>query len=113
MANYSHDRIVPFKDSELGKKEQVAEMFDKIAFRYDFLNRFLSGGIDIYWRRRAIREVGAGLRAATAGGTMIPAGGNSMNLAGGNPMILDVATGTADMAILMTRYLAGVRVTGV
>ncbi len=57
MANYSHDRIVPFKDSELSKKQQVAEMFDKIAFRYDFLNHFLSGGIDLYWRRRAIREL--------------------------------------------------------
>jgi demethylmenaquinone methyltransferase/2-methoxy-6-polyprenyl-1,4-benzoquinol methylase len=91
MANYSHDRIVPFKDSELGKKQQIAEMFDKIAFRYDFLNRFLSGGIDIYWRRRAIRE----LRGTT-----------TLN-------ILDVATGTGDMAILMTRHLAGARITGI
>src|ERR1700709_1718762 len=75
MAKYSHDRIVPFKDSELGKKQQVAAMFDKIAFRYDFLNRFLSGGIDIYWRRQAIRELralgakgpGAGVSAGAAG----------------------------------------------
>src|SRR5579871_5297063 len=89
MANYSHDRIVPFSDSELGKKQQVAEMFDKIAFRYDFLNRFLSGGIDIYWRRRAIREVGDAA------------------------VLLDVATGTADMAIMMTRHIPGARVTGV
>jgi demethylmenaquinone methyltransferase/2-methoxy-6-polyprenyl-1,4-benzoquinol methylase len=93
MANYSHDRIVPYKDSQLGKKEQVAEMFDKIAFRYDFLNRFLSGGIDIYWRRRAIREVSAGI--------------------GSEGAILDVATGTADMAIMMARYLHAVRITGV
>jgi len=57
MANYSHDRIVPFKDSDLGKKQQIAAMFDKIAFRYDFLNHFLSGGIDGYWRKRAIREL--------------------------------------------------------
>src|ERR1700744_3678570 len=91
MTNYSHDRIVPFKDSELGKKQQIAEMFDKIAFRYDFLNRFLSGGIDIYWRRRAIRE----LQRTT-----------TLN-------ILDVATGTGDMAILMTRHLAGARITGI
>jgi len=93
MANYSHDRIVPFKDSQLGKKQQVAEMFDKIAFRYDFLNRFLSGGIDIYWRRRAIREAGAGIGSGGA--------------------ILDVATGTADMAIMMARHLHAVRITGV
>src|ERR1700753_1625579 len=97
MANYSHDRIVPFKDSQLGKKQQVAEMFDKIAFRYDFLNRFLSGGIDVYWRRRAIREVAAGI------------GKDAMPTAGTNRAILDVATGTADMAIMMARYLQTVR----
>jgi demethylmenaquinone methyltransferase / 2-methoxy-6-polyprenyl-1,4-benzoquinol methylase len=91
MANYSHDRIVPFKDSELGKKQQIAAMFDKIAFRYDFLNRFLSGGIDIYWRRRAIREL-----ASTSTKT-----------------ILDVATGTADMAIMMARYLSVSHITGI
>ena len=91
MANYSHDRIVPFKDSELGKKQQVAEMFDKIAFRYDFLNRLLSGGSDIYWRRQAIRELRA-LQPQT---------------------ILDVATGTGDMAIMMARYLPQSQLTGV
>lgn len=97
MANYSHDRIVPFKDSGLGKKQQVAEMFDKIAFRYDFLNRFLSGGIDLYWRRRAIREL-RGLRGMDDASPL---------------MVLDVATGTGDMAIMMTRHLPGVRVTGI
>ncbi len=92
MANYSHDRIVPFKDSELGKKQQVAEMFDKIAFRYDFLNRLLSGGSDIYWRRQAIREVAKYK---------------------GNMAILDVATGTGDMAIMMARYFPQSQLTGV
>ena len=95
MANYSHDRVVPFKDSEQGKKQQVAEMFDKIAFRYDFLNRFLSGGIDLYWRRRAIRE----LKGVAAGN--------------GGMKVLDVATGTGDMAIMLTKQLAGSQVTGV
>ena len=46
MTEYQHDKIVPFKESAISKKEQVAEMFNRIAFRYDFLNRFLSGGID-------------------------------------------------------------------
>jgi len=100
MANYSHDRIVPFKDSELGKKQQIAAMFDKIAFRYDFLNRFLSGGIDIYWRRRAIRE----LTGVAGGHTAVAATTKT---------ILDVATGTADMAIMMARYLSASHITGI
>jgi demethylmenaquinone methyltransferase/2-methoxy-6-polyprenyl-1,4-benzoquinol methylase len=102
MTNYSHDRIVPFKDSELGKKQQIAEMFDKIAFRYDFLNRFLSGGIDLYWRRRVIRE----LRGLT-GGFAVTDG------AAAGPAILDVATGTADMAIMLSRYLSPAHITGI
>ena len=112
MTNYSHDRIVPFKDSELGKKQQIAEMFDKIAFRYDFLNRFLSGGIDLYWRRRVIRE----LRGVNAGATMgagMSGSGVAGGAAGAGPAVLDVATGTADMAIMMTRYLPAARITGI
>ena len=86
-----HDSIVPFKDSQLTKKEQVARMFDKIAFRYDFLNRFLSGGIDLYWRRRAIRE-----------------------LYEVNPeTVLDVATGTGDVAIMICKQLAVKKVIGI
>jgi len=89
----------------LGKKQQVAAMFDKIAFRYDFLNRFLSGGVDLYWRRRAIRELkgGNGPDAAAKSGV---ASAESMN-------ILDVATGTGDMAIMLTKQLTGAHVTGV
>jgi demethylmenaquinone methyltransferase / 2-methoxy-6-polyprenyl-1,4-benzoquinol methylase len=91
MAKFSHDTIVPFKDSPLAKKQQVAEMFDRIASRYDFLNRFLSGGIDLRWRKKAIAE-----------------------LAAYNPkQILDVATGTADMAILMSRRLSPETITGI
>lgn len=91
MTTYNHDSIVPFKDSEATKKQQIASMFDRIAFRYDFLNRFLSGGIDIYWRKRTIREL--------------------KNL---NPKsILDVATGTADMALMMHKYLAPQKITGI
>jgi demethylmenaquinone methyltransferase / 2-methoxy-6-polyprenyl-1,4-benzoquinol methylase len=123
MANYSHDRVVPFKDSELGKKQQVAAMFDKIAFRYDFLNRFLSGGIDLYWRRRAIRELRGPNEADVALEGVVAAGGR-VGLNGGMAAkagvaaregmnVLDVATGTGDMAIMLTKQLTGSHVTGV
>ncbi len=86
-----HDTIVPFKDSALTKKEQVASMFDNIAFRYDFMNRFLSVGIDVYWRKRAIRELKE----------LKP------------KRILDMATGTGDVAILTYKYLKPVKITGI
>jgi demethylmenaquinone methyltransferase / 2-methoxy-6-polyprenyl-1,4-benzoquinol methylase len=69
--------VVPYKDEQSGKKEQVAKMFDNISHRYDFLNHFLSLGIDRGWRRKAI----ALLREQKP------------------KQILDVATGTADFAI--------------
>jgi demethylmenaquinone methyltransferase/2-methoxy-6-polyprenyl-1,4-benzoquinol methylase len=71
------EKITPYKDSSLNKKKQVAKMFNNIALRYDFLNHFLSFGIDRYWRRKAI----ATLREKK------PA------------LILDIATGTGDFAI--------------
>ncbi len=70
-------KIVPDTASNLSKKEQVAEMFNNIAGRYDFLNHFLSMGIDKGWRKKAIAEV-AQIKPAS---------------------ILDVATGTGDMSI--------------
>ena len=74
----SRNKIVtPFKDSDSSKKEQVAEMFDNISHRYDFLNHFLSFGIDKLWRKKAIKIIGKY-----------------------NPkLILDIATGTGDFAI--------------
>ena len=57
MSDYAHDTVVPDRNSELGKKQQVAGMFDDIAFRYDFLNRFLSAGIDIRWRKKALKQI--------------------------------------------------------
>lgn len=69
--------VVPLPDSGLSKKEQVAGMFDRIAGRYDFLNHFLSLGIDKGWRRKAINTLK----------DIEP------------KKILDVATGTGDLAI--------------
>lgn len=69
--------VVPYKDLDTNKKEQVALMFDKIAVKYDFLNHFLSLGIDRSWRRKTIAEL-KGHRPST---------------------ILDIATGTGDLAI--------------
>ena len=91
MTKYSHDTIVPFTGSEKSKKEQVAGMFDQIAFRYDLLNRVLSGGVDIYWRRRAIRELAA----------LKP------------QVVLDVATGTGDVAIMTYKYLHPQKIIGI
>ena len=91
MVQFEHDTIVPDRDSALTKKQQVAQMFDNIAFRYDFLNRFLSGGIDIVWRRKAIKQ-----------------------LKEINPKnILDVATGTADVALMTYKMLKPEKVTGI
>lgn len=88
---FPHDPIVPFKSSEKEKKEQVAEMFDSIAPRYDQMNRFLSARIDIGWRKKAIRllQKDAPLK------------------------ILDVATGTGDMAIMAARMLSPVIIDGI
>lgn len=91
MTQFAHDEIVPLKDSELSKKEQVADMFDNIAYRYDFLNRFLSVGIDVLWRKKAIRQLKK----------LDP------------KKILDVATGTADVAIMTARILQPVKITGI
>ena len=91
MTGFAHDTVVPLKNSRLPKKDQVASMFDKIAFRYDFLNRFLSAGIDIKWRKKAIDQLS----------TTRP------------KKILDVATGTADMAILASGRLHPTKITGI
>ena len=51
--------VTPYNDATRTKKEQVEEMFDNIAHRYDFLNHLLSLGIDITWRRKAVKYIGA------------------------------------------------------
>lgn len=73
--------VVPYQDSSDSKKKQVAEMFDNISHKYDFLNHFLSLGIDKGWRKKAINELAS----------LAPA------------RILDIATGTGDLAIEAAR----------
>ncbi|MFL0161472.1 bifunctional demethylmenaquinone methyltransferase/2-methoxy-6-polyprenyl-1,4-benzoquinol methylase UbiE [Aquirufa salirivi] len=69
--------VVPYKNQSQGKKEQVAEMFNSISPKYDFLNHLLSGGIDIIWRKKAINLLkNKGIKS-----------------------LLDIATGTGDFAI--------------
>ncbi|WP_432222837.1 bifunctional demethylmenaquinone methyltransferase/2-methoxy-6-polyprenyl-1,4-benzoquinol methylase UbiE [Flavobacterium sp. TMP13] len=77
-------KITPYKDSALGKKEQVAQMFDNISGDYDNLNRVISFGIDVKWRKKVLKIV-----ADKAPKT-----------------ILDIATGTGDLAILMAETKA-------
>jgi demethylmenaquinone methyltransferase / 2-methoxy-6-polyprenyl-1,4-benzoquinol methylase len=69
--------VKPYAHSNEGKKEQVRTMFDNIALRYDLLNKILSAGIDKRWRKKLVELLKAD---------------NPQN-------ILDVATGTAELAI--------------
>ncbi len=91
MTNFAHDTVVPYKNSDSSKKQQVADMFDDIAVKYDFLNRFLSAGIDIGWRKKAIRQLQ----------DLHP------------KKILDVATGTADVAIMASGILKPEKIIGI
>ena len=73
--------VTPYKNSCLSKKEQIVKMFDKISKKYDFLNHFLSLGLDIYWRNQLVNHVKKQ---------------QPKN-------ILDVATGTCDLAIALIK----------
>ncbi|HJD86702.1 MAG TPA: bifunctional demethylmenaquinone methyltransferase/2-methoxy-6-polyprenyl-1,4-benzoquinol methylase UbiE, partial [Empedobacter falsenii] len=79
MANHQHDSVTPYDSSDLNKKKQVEQMFDNISPKYDLLNRVLSMGIDIQWRKDVIKMVKASQPQT----------------------ILDIATGTGDLAIMM------------
>ncbi|WP_109831349.1 bifunctional demethylmenaquinone methyltransferase/2-methoxy-6-polyprenyl-1,4-benzoquinol methylase UbiE [Reichenbachiella versicolor] len=83
--------VLPYKDQTGSKKEQVSQMFDSISKKYDFLNHFLSMGIDIIWRKKAMKQLKA----------------NQPKL------ILDVATGTGDLAIEALKSLQPDKVIGV
>lgn len=91
MGKFAHDTVVPDLASNLPKKEQVAIMFDQIAPKYDFLNRFLSAGIDIYWRKKAL----------------------SLLKKHQPEQILDIATGTADLAIMAAKILRPKKIIGI
>ena len=84
------ETIKPY-DNSRPKTEQVEEMFDSIAPAYDFMNRAMTFGIDKLWRRRAVKLV-----AATS-----------------PRRILDVATGTGDLAIRLARAIPSSHITGI
>ena len=84
------ENVTPYKDSTLGKKEQVSKMFDGISGGYDKLNRVISFGIDVKWRRK-VRKLVAAVRPKE---------------------ILDIATGTGDLAIMMSD-IDGASITGI
>jgi demethylmenaquinone methyltransferase/2-methoxy-6-polyprenyl-1,4-benzoquinol methylase len=91
MSQFAHDKVVPYSQSNASKKEQVASMFDSIAKKYDFLNRFLSLGIDQGWRKKAISYLKE------------------------KPLdhLLDIATGTADMALMAFKQIHPKKITGI
>ena len=91
MTEFAHDTVMPMMESGLSKKEQVARMFNHISSRYDLLNRLLSGGIDVRWRKKALQE----FREL-----------HPKNL-------LDVATGTADVAIMAAQMYPSLRIKGI
>ena len=71
------EKLVKPYNSEKSKKEEVAEMFNNISANYDFLNHFLSLGIDHLWRKKAIKQL------------------KNLEV----KKIIDIATGTGDFAI--------------
>ena len=86
----THDKITPYKNSNATKKEQVANMFDKVSSNYDSLNRVITFGIDIQWRKKVFALVKK-TKAKT---------------------ILDIATGTGDLAIMLSQNIKNAQITG-
>ncbi len=84
------EHIKPY-DQTRAKTEQVREMFDSIAPAYDWMNRAMTFGVDKLWRRRAVNIVAKSQPAH----------------------IVDIATGTGDLAIVLARKLQQTRVTGI
>lgn len=85
------EKINPYHDDSRPKEEQVREMFDNIAPAYDFMNRAMTLGIDRSWRRKAVE--------------LLPKGGDTQ--------ILDIATGTGDLALLIQRITGSTHIVGI
>jgi demethylmenaquinone methyltransferase/2-methoxy-6-polyprenyl-1,4-benzoquinol methylase len=77
-------KVTPYADSKASKKKQVTRMFDAISGEYDLLNRIISLGIDVHWRKKVVR------------------------MAQQKPIdtALDIATGTGDLAIALSQTSA-------
>lgn len=75
------EKVTPYSDSSLSKKEQVTQMFDTISGNYDGLNRVISFGIDVKWRKKVVDIVSA-IKPSS---------------------VLDIATGTGDLAIALSK----------
>ena len=88
---YKAEKIVPYESNDAPKHIQIERMFDEIAGQYDFLNRMLSIGMDKYWRRKGILSLKAFAPRS----------------------ILDVATGTGDLALDACRLLKPEKIVGV
>ena len=74
-------KIIPYQNSDLSKKSQVEKMFNNISKEYDILNRVISFGIDVSWRKKIVKILKSKKPS----------------------LILDVATGTGDLAIAMVQ----------
>lgn len=92
MEKSGAEKINPYS-SEKGKGEQVEQMFDSIAPAYDFMNRAMTFGLHINWRNRALNAVKAQLSSSPS-------------------EILDIATGTGDVAFRLLDIFPEARVTG-
>jgi len=83
-------KVTPYKESDLGKKQQVTKMFDNISENYDGLNRVMTFGIDVSWRKKVVALIKDS----------------------GAKSVLDIATGTGDLAIMIAENTNAEKVIG-